>query len=276
MSESSCKSIELKKFEDLDFTDDFMFCRVLEYHPEICRELAELITGRKVTKIVSVEKQKPIKPTSDGKGVRFDVYFSDEGSRVYDFEMQNQVKKNLPRRTRYYQSMVDFRNLKRGIDYKELPDSYIVFICMEDPYEESYYRYTFEETCSEKPSLKMGDGAWKIFINAKGTEGDVPEDLKEFLNYLVTKKPGNRLTKEIDAAVQEARKDEEWRNDYMFLSEMYESAEEKGKENMANQVIDNMLRDNLSIEKICAYSGKSKDYIEARKKALKDSTLVGA
>lgn len=62
----------------------------------------------------------------------------------------------------------------------------------------------------------------------------------------------------------------------MFLSEMYESAEEKGKENMANQVIDNMLRDNLSIEKICAYSGKSKDYIEARKKALKDSTLVGA
>lgn len=147
---------------------------------------------------------------------------------------------------------------------------------MEDPYEESYYRYTFEETCSEKPSLKMGDGAWKIFINAKGTEGDVPEDLKEFLNYLVTKKPGNRLTKEIDAAVQEARKDEEWRNDYMFLSEMYESAEEKGKENMANQVIDNMLRDNLSIEKICAYSGKSKDYIEARKKALKDSTLVGA
>lgn len=104
MSESSGKSIELKKFEDLDFTDDFMFCRVLEYHPEICRELAELITGRKVTKIVSVEKQKPIKPTSDGKGVRFDVYFSDEGSRVYDFEMQNQVKKNLPRRTRYYQS----------------------------------------------------------------------------------------------------------------------------------------------------------------------------
>ena len=54
MSESSDKSIELKKFEDLDFTDDFMFCRVLEYHPEICRELAELITGRKVTKIVSV------------------------------------------------------------------------------------------------------------------------------------------------------------------------------------------------------------------------------
>ena len=280
MSESSGKSIELKKFEDLDFTDDFMFCRVLEYHPEICRELAELITGRKVTKIVSVEKQKPIKPTSDGKGVRFDVYFSDEGSRVYDFEMQNQVKKNLPRRTTYYQSMVDFRNLKRGIDYKELPDSYIVFICMEDPYEESYYRYTFEETCSEKPSLKMGDGAWKIFINAKGTEGDVPEDLKEFLNYLVTKKPGNRLTKEIDAAVQEARKDEEWRNDYMFLSEMYESAEEngfnKGKDVTTNTMIDNMLKTGLSIEQIETISGKSKDYIEMRRKALKDGTLVGA
>lgn len=129
---------------------------------------------------------------------------------------------------------------------------------------------------NEMPTLKMGDGTWKIFINARGTVGDVPEDLKAFLKYLVTKKPVNRLTEEIEAAVKEAREDEKWRNDYMFLSEMYESAEEKGKNDMLNQMIDNMLKDDLSIDKICAYSGKSKDYIEMRRKALKDNTLVGA
>lgn len=151
MDENRAGSTGLKKYEELDFTDDFMFCKVLEYNPKICRELAELITGREVKEIVSVEKQKPIKPTSDGKGVRFGVYFSDDDSKVYDFEMQNQVRKNLPRRTRYYQSMVDLRNLKESMDYKGLPDSYIVFICMDDPYEESFYRYTFEETCRKPP-----------------------------------------------------------------------------------------------------------------------------
>lgn len=66
----------------------------------------------------------------------------------------------------------------------------------------------------------------------------------------------------------------------MFLSEMYESAEEngfnKGKDVTTNTMIDNMLKTGLSIEQIETISGKSKDYIEMRRKALKDGTLVGA
>lgn len=38
----------IKKYEDLDFTDDFMFCKVLTSNPELCKELLELIIGRKV------------------------------------------------------------------------------------------------------------------------------------------------------------------------------------------------------------------------------------
>ena len=33
-----------KKYEELTFTDDFMFCKILELYPEICRELLELIS----------------------------------------------------------------------------------------------------------------------------------------------------------------------------------------------------------------------------------------
>jgi len=75
-----------------------------------------------------------------------------------------------------------------------------------------------------------------------------------------------------------------WRNDYMFLSEMYESAEEngynkglsEGEDKKMNQMIDNMLRADFSVEQIEVASGQSRDYIERRRKALKDSTLVGA
>lgn len=246
----------------------------MENNPDICRELAELITGRKISKIVSVEQQKPIRKSSDGKGVRFDVYFTDDDKRIYDFEMQNQIRKNLPRRTRYYQSMMDSRNLRKSTDYSLLPDSYIVFICMEDPYDESFYKYTFEESCTEKPSLKMGDGAWKIFINANGTVGKVSEDLKEFLQYLVTKQPVNKLTRDIEEAVQEARSDEEWRNDYMTLSEMYEMYKEDGYNTGVNQIIDNMIMKKLTNEEISSYTGKPEDYIENRRKILKSTTVV--
>ena len=35
-----------KTYDELTFTDDFMFREVMENHPEICQELAELLTGR--------------------------------------------------------------------------------------------------------------------------------------------------------------------------------------------------------------------------------------
>ena len=35
-----------KTYDGLTFTDDFMFREVMENHPEICQELAELLTGR--------------------------------------------------------------------------------------------------------------------------------------------------------------------------------------------------------------------------------------
>ena len=64
----------MKKYEELTFTDDFMFCKILTNNPELCHELLELILGRKVGAFTRLDKQKPIEITADGKGVRFDVY----------------------------------------------------------------------------------------------------------------------------------------------------------------------------------------------------------
>ena len=53
------------------------FCKVLENNPEICRELLEMILDVKIKKIVCTNKQKTIEVTSDGKGIRLDVYLED-------------------------------------------------------------------------------------------------------------------------------------------------------------------------------------------------------
>lgn len=40
----------VKKYEKLTFTDDFMFCKVMQNNPDLCKHLIELIIGKKITK----------------------------------------------------------------------------------------------------------------------------------------------------------------------------------------------------------------------------------
>lgn len=82
-----------KKYEDLTFTDDFMFCKILYTNPELCKQLLELILGRKIKEIRYLPTQNTIDITSDGKGIRLDVYLEGD-SKVYDIEMrqrENQI-----------------------------------------------------------------------------------------------------------------------------------------------------------------------------------------
>ena len=53
------------------------------------------------------ELQKSIDLDYDAKGVRLDVYVKDGNNTVYNIEMQAIDTKELPKRSRYYQSMTD-------------------------------------------------------------------------------------------------------------------------------------------------------------------------
>lgn len=64
-----------KTYDELQFRDDFLFCKILTKRPDIAKELLELILGIKINR-VEVHKQEEIEITSNGKGVRLDVYAS--------------------------------------------------------------------------------------------------------------------------------------------------------------------------------------------------------
>ena len=225
-----------KAYEDLTFTDDFMFCKILESNPDLCKELLELILGRKLGEIVSINKQNPIEITADGKGVRFDIYVeakSDKNGKreVYNVEMQNVDRDSLPKRTRYSQGLIDLNLLGRGMKYKDLNKSFVIYICNFNLKPKiGRHKYTFANLCREDPSIELGDETEKIFLCAKGTEDDVSEDMKAFLTYIAEGKTGNKFTEELENAVTEARLHKEWRLEYMTLLEHYEEEREKGRE----------------------------------------------
>ena len=49
-----------KIYEELSFTDDFMFCKIMLDNKDICKEVIELLLGIKVHDIQYPEKQKTI------------------------------------------------------------------------------------------------------------------------------------------------------------------------------------------------------------------------
>ena len=227
-----------KLYENLKFTDDFMFCKILSTNPELCRQLLELILGRKVKEVRYPAAQKPIDITSDGKGIRLDVYMEGE-NKVYDIEMQTTGNTNLPKRTRYYQGMIDLNLIEKGADYSELKETFIIFICLHDPFHENKCVYTFENRCKEVDELALGDESTKIFLNASGNKDNLPEELSDFLNYLLGKEPKGKLATEIAEKVATAIKHEDWRVEYMTL---LQRDREKFAEGMAQGVAQGMAQ----------------------------------
>ncbi|MDD3403525.1 MAG: Rpn family recombination-promoting nuclease/putative transposase [Hespellia sp.] len=221
---------ERKKYEDLDFTDDFMFCKILQNNEALCKELLELIIGKKIEVLRYPEKQKAIEITSDGKGIRLDIYVEDENNAVYDVEMQTTSSRNLPKRSRYYQGMIDLNLIERGAKYEELKKSYIIFICTFDYFGMGLHKYTFYPVCKENPEMILDDGTVRIFLCAGGGANDVSRDMKDFLDYLVDKRTRNEFTAELDHAVIDARKHEKWRDEFMTLLMRDQENQEIGKE----------------------------------------------
>ena len=117
----------IKPFEDLTFHDDFMFGLVMQ-DKEICREALECLLGIKIRHVEYSEPQKAIAPLYTAHGIRLDIYVQD-GSTVYDVEIQNRDEKDMGRRTRYYQGMMDVDSLLKGQDYSDPKYSVIIFLC---------------------------------------------------------------------------------------------------------------------------------------------------
>ncbi len=237
MDEVNAKiALGFKPYEKLEFRDDFMFGHVME-DPKICREVLECLLQQPVGELHNIVREKDIRCTSEGKPIRLDIYTEDD-IRVYDAEMQNLNHKSreslaLPKRSRFYQSSIDYDHLKKGNNYKSLPESVILFICTFDPFEKGQSRYTFRERCEEDESIVLNDGTTRIFFNCDYKGSDIPEDIRKLYRYIETGKVGNDMTRRLEEAVERVRK-MDWNSDYiremMVLYDARDEGREEGRE----------------------------------------------
>ena len=221
-----------------------MFSTVMQYE-DACRGLIETIfEGRRVRRLqykdMPPASQKNIIFDPANKSIRLDVFFED-GDTVYDIEMQKVDTGNLPLRARMYSSMMDANMLDKGLEYEALRRSYVIFVCMFDLFERGRTKYTFKSICEEDRDLPLGDGRCIMFLNTKGSVGDLSNDMDAFFDYLnggvssigTGKDSGSEFVEMVDNYVLDINGNEDWRQGYMKyelnLIEKYKEGEASGE-----------------------------------------------
>ena len=219
-----------KRLEELEIWDDFMFGAVMS-NKELCKHLLEIILQKKIKDIRYTELQKTIDLQYDAKSIRLDVYVEDDLDSVYNIEIQTTDEKNLPKRSRFYQGMIDLNILNKGESYNKLKKSYVIFICNYDPFGKGRCFYRFENVCVDDPSLKLEDDSVKIMINPYGN------DTKQFgkgfaalMNFLKNGQISDTYTESLKDEITEVKVSEEWRRRYMKLLIRDQENIEIGKE----------------------------------------------
>ena len=228
---------ESKTLQELNLTDDFLFDVTTE-ELENCKAIIELTTGLRLKSLKWKSGQKVIHNLPGKRGVRLDFIAESEDGRIFDVEMQNRNEGNIPKRTRFYQALIDAPILKSGErGFDKMNPLYIIIICNYDPYGKKKYCYTFDNQCKEVPGLRLGDEVTKLLLSTKGeNEEEVPKELVDFLHY-VTESNENGLPDECDErlkrlheSIREIKASADMEVEYMKMEERERIIRDEGVE----------------------------------------------
>ena len=215
--------MEETKFEDLTIQSNFMFKHVMG-NKGLCQRFISNVMKCDVVDLEYIQTEKELEPYFDSKCVRLDVIVVDRNNNRYNLEMQvrNVIGKEtklplLPKRARYYQSVMDMDMLQKGQTYDKLSPLVLVFVCAFDLFKEGRYVYTFKSRCLENLDLELANDVTTMFLNANGVAGDVTPQMVNFLEYVKTQVPNDAYTRELEAEVARLKLDKEVRRKYMVL-----------------------------------------------------------
>ncbi|RHF85596.1 hypothetical protein DW654_06325 [Roseburia inulinivorans] len=167
---------------ELTLFDDDLMSRVFDKNIKATELLLRIILGKKV-KVISVTGQNEMKNHQvGGRNITLDVDAMDQNGEEIDIEVQGNSEGAHVRRARYHSSMVDSRMLKEGQAFRELKDSYVIFIYKHDKFRKGLPLYHVERYVGET-NEQFRDGSHIIYVNGnyKGNDeiGQLMQDFRE-------------------------------------------------------------------------------------------------
>jgi len=263
-----------KKWREADFTNRFMFAKIVKDHPDAARDIANLFTeGLKFGDFVYHNAEQILNFSETMKNTVLDFYGVDPVRNVLVQEMENHPGKYLSFRIRCYQADSIHGMLKRGENYEEAGWNVIIFICTQDPFGLDRKINRYEKRIRDTDYL-INDKTEEIVIYTKGTKGEVTLEQQAFLDYLNKKEVSGELAEKIDRYVKEAKSDETWKEQFMTLEEYYNEARREGRDEAQLEylkdfveTVESIAKKPIagSIEAACQIMNKThQDYLDAK------------
>ena len=143
--------------------DDFMNIIFSENTP-LVEYVLQVILDK--SDLVIEESKTQVKTNHFGsRNVTFDVLAKDNTGKKYNIEVQRSSAGADTRRARYHSASIDVDSLSSGQTFKELLDSYVIFITEKDVLNGQEPIYHINRSIAETTEI-FDDGAHIIYVNA--------------------------------------------------------------------------------------------------------------
>lgn len=258
------KTTTQKTLKDLTLLDRFLFDQTME-NTEAHEAMLQIILEQEDLKLLTqAQAEKELRTAPWLRSIRLDVYAIGDDGTVYDTEMQAGHRTDLPKRSRYYQGLIDASLLEPGVtDFNLLNGAYVIMITPFDLFGLGKYCYTFRERCDEDKTLALNDGAVRIFLNTQGkNDSEVSKELVDFLHYVqctdeeFANKTESERIKKIHSCVCRIKASEKVGVKYMQRWEEEIILKKEAKEEERTNAISNLMKNlHLTAEQAMAALG---------------------
>ena len=172
MQETEAQKRERRHQEDLERLrgfrpiDDTFMRGLFKDNIPLAELVLRIIVGKPDLTLVKCETQADLKRVTGARSICLDAYATDDAGKKYDIEIQRADNGAGPHRARYHSSALDVENLDEKQEYRELPDSYVIFITENDYYKAGEPVYLIQNM-NLTLGQPFGDGAHILYVNGK-------------------------------------------------------------------------------------------------------------
>ncbi len=154
---------DLQRLRNFRLLDDDFLTKCFEGNTASIELVLQIVLEKPDLKVLDVHTQVFVENLLN-RSVRFDILATDSTGAKVNVEIQRADKGTGRRRARYNSSMMDANLLKKGDNFDELPETWVIFITENDVMGKGLPLYPVER-CFLETGERFGDGSHILYVN---------------------------------------------------------------------------------------------------------------
>ena len=162
---------DLQRLRGFRLLDDDFLTKCFEGDTASIELVLRIVLEKPDLKVLDVHTQVFVENLLN-RSVRLDILATDSTGAKFNVEVQRSDKGAGRKRARYNSSMMDANLLKKGEDFDQLPETWVIFITENDVMAKGLPLYPVER-CFLETGKKFEDGSHILYVNG-AYRGDTP------------------------------------------------------------------------------------------------------